>query len=451
MLFEGLFRSGSDGFIENGLCESFIISSDKQTYTFRIKKNFWSDGSPLTAFDFENTWLSLLDPQFPSSYGYLFFSIKNAKNYKLGLCEKHEVGIKALNHNVLQVTLNMPKSDFLELLSFSAFFPYKLSPTGFLSNGPFLFSKHVLHDEIFLIKNPRYHDHLKVSSPAISIKILDSESTALRMFKEKKLDLIGGPLLTIPYEETLIPLCCFNTNSKYFQNQNLRKAFCLAIDFQSLEKLSPLTKSKISSFLPFEHKSVIGFVQSKEKALGYLEKALNELNIKKEELSNLTYYFGGKPEHSKLAQILYDSWKKILDIDVKLMKLEHKMLASKIAYKEFDMAQIVWLAPYNSPCALLDRFSDDSLSKNFSSFSNNELSFLIKKLEKEPDECDQLLKSIDDLLFNHMPFIPLSHWSYPYYTSSRIKEVCFTNLGTINYTFLKIHEDSCSLPPLSGI
>lgn len=52
-LFEGLTVSTSEGF-KPGIAESWDVSEDGLTYTFHLREDAkWSDGSPVTAHDFE--------------------------------------------------------------------------------------------------------------------------------------------------------------------------------------------------------------------------------------------------------------------------------------------------------------------------------------------------------------------------------------------------------------
>ena len=70
--------------IEPGVAESWDVSDDGLTYTFHLRKSNWSDGTPLTANDFEYTWKRLCDPSVASpsaagvtavSYTHLFSTI----------------------------------------------------------------------------------------------------------------------------------------------------------------------------------------------------------------------------------------------------------------------------------------------------------------------------------------------------------------------------------------
>jgi oligopeptide transport system substrate-binding protein len=64
MLYEGLMRLQAEGKIVPALAESVAISPDQKTYTFKLRSSGWSNGQQVTAYDFESTWKSLLDPQF---------------------------------------------------------------------------------------------------------------------------------------------------------------------------------------------------------------------------------------------------------------------------------------------------------------------------------------------------------------------------------------------------
>ena len=56
----------SDGF-KPGIAEKWDVSEDGKTYTFHLRKDAkWSDGSPVTAKDFEYSWRRICDPDFAS-------------------------------------------------------------------------------------------------------------------------------------------------------------------------------------------------------------------------------------------------------------------------------------------------------------------------------------------------------------------------------------------------
>ena len=133
MLFEGLTRICPNGIAEPAIAESIELSNDKKTYTFHLRSALWSDGSTITALDFENSWKDILSPEFPSQNANLLYPIKNAELAKKGESSPSTIGITALDAQTLQVTLENPVPYFLELVSFCVFSPVKSD----LFSGPF--------------------------------------------------------------------------------------------------------------------------------------------------------------------------------------------------------------------------------------------------------------------------------------------------------------------------
>ena len=95
-LYEGLLRQLPEpGFEEKygphentpliaqpAMAESYDVSPDGKTYTFKIRKDaVWSDGSPVTAGDFEFSWRRMLHPETASQYTYQLFYVKGTQAY----------------------------------------------------------------------------------------------------------------------------------------------------------------------------------------------------------------------------------------------------------------------------------------------------------------------------------------------------------------------------------
>ncbi len=106
-LFEGLTTFDAKGHAQPGMAESWTISDDKRVYTFRIRDDAkWSDGTPITAQDFVDSWKRTLTPETASSYNYQLFYVKNAQAFAEGkITDFSQVGVKALDPRTLQVTL----------------------------------------------------------------------------------------------------------------------------------------------------------------------------------------------------------------------------------------------------------------------------------------------------------------------------------------------------------
>lgn len=82
-LFQGLYKLGADGETFVPACaESYEVSDDGMTYTFHLRDGLlWSDGSPLTAQDFEYAWKRVADPEVASGAASDMWVIKNAQAF----------------------------------------------------------------------------------------------------------------------------------------------------------------------------------------------------------------------------------------------------------------------------------------------------------------------------------------------------------------------------------
>ena len=118
-LFEGLTTFDTHGKSGPGSAESWTISDGGKVYTFKIRPDAkWSDGRPLTARDFVESWKRTLSPETAASYNYQLFYVKNAQPFAEGkITDFSEVGVKALDDQTLEVTLENPTQFFLDLCS----------------------------------------------------------------------------------------------------------------------------------------------------------------------------------------------------------------------------------------------------------------------------------------------------------------------------------------------
>jgi len=67
------------------LAEKWTVSKDGKIYTYTLRSNVqWSDGAPLTAQHFFDSWERVLNPKTASEYAYFLFDIEGAKEYNEG-------------------------------------------------------------------------------------------------------------------------------------------------------------------------------------------------------------------------------------------------------------------------------------------------------------------------------------------------------------------------------
>lgn len=118
-IFEGLLTEDPGAQPIPGQAESWTVSDDGLTYTFNLRDGIaWTDGTPVTAGDFEFALQRLVDPATAADYAYLQYPIKNAEAINAGtITDLGALGIKALDDKTLEITLEQPTPYFLGALT----------------------------------------------------------------------------------------------------------------------------------------------------------------------------------------------------------------------------------------------------------------------------------------------------------------------------------------------
>ena len=201
---EGLTRIDGEGKVQPGVAESWESSEDGLTWTFKLRKNsVWSNGTPVTAKDFEYSWKRTLNPDTASEYAYIMYDVVGAEDYNLNGGDVSAVGVKAIDDYTFEVKLNRPIAYFAELMSFQTFFPqneefvkscgdsYGTAADKQLYNGPFTLSTWKKEDIFTLTKNDKYWDAANVKLQTINNKIVKDTGAAINLYEAKEIDKVG--------------------------------------------------------------------------------------------------------------------------------------------------------------------------------------------------------------------------------------------------------------------
>ena len=104
--------------------ESWDVSEDGLTYTFHMNKDAkWSDGTKVTANDFECTFQQMATSSVAATNAWVFDGV--IENFSEALYDEgkkpEEIGVHAIDEDTLEIKIVHPASYFLELLSTSAY------------------------------------------------------------------------------------------------------------------------------------------------------------------------------------------------------------------------------------------------------------------------------------------------------------------------------------------
>ncbi|MFY7842979.1 MAG: peptide ABC transporter substrate-binding protein [Rhabdochlamydiaceae bacterium] len=452
LLFKGLTRFEANQSVSCDLAESYHILNNHKTYVFQLGNHVWSDGSPITAHDFEYSWKQALSPDFPLRAINIFYYIKNAKKAKEGDLPLSEVGVYAQDDKTLVVELENPCPYFLELTSFCPMFPIcaKAPKEKIFSvtSGAFSLYYWKPKKQLELIKNPAHRPFVHLGR--ISISIIPDEQEALSLFEKGDLDWIGDPVSPLPLScvselwqaKRIKPLagmigCWFNTLSPFIQSNPLRKALSHALSRQDLLQNLNLPNSLAArSFYPFDP---LGMKQDTLiencdlKAKKYWQIGLKELGLKKLRLS-LTYE--NNEEFTKVSGFLKTMWESTFDnLSIELDPVPFKEFWQRLPKHQFEMALTSSISQYTDVIDFLERFEYGDNPRNFSGWEDSSYVELLKKYRKSTNsqQRSEIALKAEKVLLEEMPVAPLYYYHYLYLQKPYVKNLAVSPIGVMQF------------------
>lgn len=441
-LFEGLMRTNSKGVPSFAAASNVELSEDKCTYRFTLRPSTWSNGMPVTAYDFEYAWKSNLSPQTTTAYSYAFYCIKNARDARLGKTSLDNVGIKAEDDKTFVVTLEHPAPYFMELTSNPIYSPVckavaeqnanwcnDVGP-DYVTNGPFVLSQWRHRSEIVLAKSATYWDAPSVAAQKMSFPVIEDPQTALNMFECGALDWAGDPFGALPLEA--IPRLkekkllqsyhignadWIELNGKHplLASAKIRNALAMAINRQDIvDHLLQGGEKPAYSILPVTLtllKAPTFKDNDTAQAVQLMEEGLQELNLTKDNLPVLNLSFPSEPRDKMVAEAIQQQWQKTLGIKVLLKPTDRNAHLSLLSTGGFDSALVTWFTFFHDPIYNLEFLKYKTGSFNATNWEDPHYIALLDQSDAEPDieRRNELLSQAEEFLMRAMPVIPICY------------------------------------------
>lgn len=447
-LYEALTRE-IDGELTNAMAETIDVSDDGTVYTFHLRDANWSDGEPVTAYNFEYGWKRVLNPETAAPYAPHMFYIKNAQSYYNGESSIEEVGIKAVDEKTFEITLETPTPYFLSLITRPAFMPLRqdiiesagegwaFNPETAISNGPFVLDSYKSGDKIVLKKNENYWNKDSVNLDQINCMMIVEASTALTAFESGDLDIIN----IIPQQEMarimsedptfhIIPQLGtyyleFNVNIEPLNDVRVRKALSLSIDRRSItENVKKGGEIPATGFNPVGLKDSTG-KDFNETAGDYgvntdggnIEEAqslLAEAGYPNGEgFPKLTLLYNTSESHKAVCEAIQEIWKQNLGIDIELANQEWAVFQNTRTEGNFEICRGGYIGDYPDPVGLLELMIEGS-PNNHPHWINKEFNDLINQSRfAKGEERDQIVYKAEKILMEDAPIAPLYYYTDP--------------------------------------
>jgi len=443
---EGLYTVDGDGVPQLAIAEKADVSPDGKTYTFTIRDAKWSNGTPVSAKDFEFAWKRLVNPATASEYSFIMgvAGVKNADDIVAGKKKIDELGVKAKDDKTLVVELDRPVAFFKSLLAFPSFFPineafykekgdqYALTAGALLANGPFKMKTwEVGGTTFFLEKNPDYYDAAKVQVDGLNYKVIkDSQQSALA-YDNGDLDYVAlsGEQITKyksnpEYHSIMAGYLWYlspNQKVKGLENVNLRKALSLAFDKKAIVDDILKDGSTVADFAvptllatgpdgkDFRETAGKYPTTNKEEAKKYWEKAKSELGISSIKLELL---FEDTESATLVAQFIQSEIESTLPGVTFDLKSQPKKNRIELMQKgDYQVGLTRWGPDYADPMTYLDMWITGS-PNNYGFWSNKEYDDLIQRASKgelagKPEERWEALKKAEGMVMDNAVIFPI--------------------------------------------
>lgn len=453
-IFEGLTKLNDKGKIENGVAEKWNVTENNTNYTFFLRKNAkWSDGKPLTAYDFEYQWKRILNAATGSPYAYKLYCLKNGEDYNKGKISENEVGVKAIDKYTLNILLQTPNSKFLTAAASQTFMPFRKEMVGGksnknISNGAFVINSWEKNKNMILVKNKNYWDKKSVKLDKLKFTFQENPQKYYKNYKEGKVDIIDYP--PSGEIEKLIKngeakeyqcegLGYLSINLEKIQDLGLRKAISLGINRRIIaSKVSGSNGKAAVSLIPLDVKDNKGntFSRAYYSADGDTKKAkeLFKEYSQKASMPQLSIMYIKEENNSNTVKIIKDMLKSNLNIDVKLVGYDTKKFNEQISKKDYYMALENIFGDYSDPMVFLDAFVTGR-GENFGGYSSSKYDTLVMQSRNKNTENDkeEEIRRAESVIMDDMPIIPIYQLSITRAKKDYVKALSINKFGIVDF------------------
>lgn len=431
-----------------GVAESWDISPDRRVYTFHLRPDSkWSNGEPVTARDFYESYKRILTPSLASEYAYMHFVVKNAEAYNTGkLKDFSQTGYKVIDEHTFQVTLDNPTPYFLSLLTHHSWFPVHLPtvakygdpytrgnrwtrPGRYVGNGPFTLETWRVNDIIIVRKSTNYWDRAHVKLNRIYFYPIESTDTEERAFRSGQLHItyeiplskIGyyrqhdpKVLKDVPYLSTYFYR--INVTKPPLNDKRVRRALALAVDREGI--VNDVTKGGELAAYNFTPPDVAGYTCRARLSGGVTEarRLLAQAGYPNGQgFPKVKLLFNTMEKHRTIAEAVQQMWKKNLNIDVDLQNEEWKVYLDAQRTLDYQICRAAWSGDYVDPNSFLDMWQTGN-GNNEAGWSNPEYDHLIAQAAAtdDPKQRLEVFQKAEAILLDELPMIPVYFYTRVY-------------------------------------
>ncbi len=474
-VMEGLVRlEDRDGeyFMAPGDAQTWESNEDGTVWTFHLGDNKWSDGEPVTAQQYVYSLQRSADPATGCPNGWFLSPVLNYDAISKGEMASSELGVKAIDEKTLEITLAHTTPAFLEMCNSTIYYPqredkvkewgekYGTEVEYTIYNGPFVLESWTHNSSLVLKKNPNYWNADSVKLDKVNLAIMSDTTTIINAYKSGDLDVVG-----VSTQEWLdefnndsnskyeyyttqgLVFNFYNTQDELFKNENIRKAFSLAIDLEDINEMcfGGLRVPTYGWVVPTisvgetNFRQAAGDVLKEQKAelesngqtpKDLLLKGMQELGLGDDPSTlEVTLSLAGTDDWFRtFGEYLQQVYLTDLGVNLKINFAEWGIFYENVQNGNYQMGYMSWGAYYNDPYDVLSIFKSE-WDQVETGWANKQFDELVDKGAIEMDEKVRIQHYIDaeKILLDEAVVCPLatstSHSFYKNYVFG------YSNLG----------------------
>ena len=449
-MFVGLIDEDAGAHLIPGVAEKWDVSEDGKTYTFHLRDNTWSDGTPVTAGDFVYAWRRGVDPAVGSKYSFFLYPVKNAKEIVEGKQPLDALGVSAPDDKTLVVELNNPTPYFTGLLINAVTYPVPRQivekhgkewtrAEHIAGNGAYKMREWKPQSRIVLEKSPDYYGAQDVQLDKVIYYVSEDKNAELQRYRAGELDWtadVPNDQIKWLQENLSDELHIYNylgtfyfgynlTKPPFKDNPKLREALTLAIDRDVItDKVTGVGEKPAYSFVPpgingYDHYTPEYASLDKAARIEKAKKLYEEAGYGKDKPLKVDLLYNTSENHKKIAVAVAAMWKQNLGVQTNLTNQEWKVfLNTRTEKKQTEAFRAGWIGDYNDAYSFLELFQSKS-GLNDSGYVNEKFDALLAQAGQEQDMGKRaaILKDAEKMLTDDYPVAPV----YSYVTKRLVK------------------------------
>ena len=468
-IFSGLVTLDQNLKVVPDIAESWAISDDRKTYTFKLRQNVtFHDGRAVTAQDFQKSFERTANPATASPTADTYLGDIVGVKEKLNRQAANIKGIKVIDNFTLEITIDAPKSYFLAKLTFPTAFVVDLNnverggrtwtdkPNG---TGPFKLQEYARSQRIVLVKNPSYYLDPKPSIDQVEYII--GGGSFMTMYENGDLESVpvsindiervSDPASPLNKELSISPtldtaFIVFNTKKPPFDDLKVRQAFALAIDRQKIvevvyRKMSVPAQTILPPGMPgyAESTAPIKYDPAQAKQLLAQSKYAGKLP----EITWTTTGGGGSAAQD--IQAMTAMLKENLGVNISIQQTDWATFIgqlndpSKNPYQIFDIG---WIGDYADPQDFVDILFRTGSLQNWAAYSNPQVDKMLDQAGVERDTATRfkLYQQAEQAILADFPVIPMTHSRQHWLTKSYVKGLVYPPMITPRLRYITLSK-----------